>query len=166
MTADPERFDRVTQHADYAATADRRIELPYSSVLAVAGPGLVTMFGVLFLLVAIGMIVAIGPPLLFSIIFIGMAIAFIVGSAGLTRRGFQFHAMPIVPTVALVIKDRTDVSGQEHTSTTYYTTLQTRDGQRMEYLTPGKLAGILSVDDIGVAFIKGHMLVDFQRFDV
>src|SRR6185295_19618075 len=67
MTTDPARFDRVTEHPDYAATANRRIELPYGSVTAIAAPSAFAMFGILFLLIAIGLLVEIGPPLWFTI---------------------------------------------------------------------------------------------------
>jgi hypothetical protein len=169
MTTDPARFDRVTEHADYAATANRTIELPYSSLSAIAAPSGFALFGLLFLILAIGVLVEIKPPLWVAIPFVIGVLMFIGGGTGMAVRGVRFHNLPIVRLVAVITKERTEVSGganNSRTQTTYYTTLQTRDGNRAEYVTPDRLVGKLALDDIGVAYVKGHMLVEFSRFDV
>jgi hypothetical protein len=170
MTIDPARFDRVTEHPDYGATANRAIELPYSSITGIAVPSGFALFGLLFLILAIGVLVQIKPPLWFAIPFVVGVLMFIGGGTGMAVRGIKFHNMPIVRLVAVITKERTEVSGGgEHgmrAHTTYYTTLQTRDGTRAEYVTPDRLVGKLAIDDIGVAYVKGHMLVEFTRFEV
>src|SRR5262245_31628760 len=169
MNVDPARFDRVTAHPAYAATADRRIELPYGSVTAIAAPSGFALFGLLFLILAIGILIEIRPPLWFAIPFVLGVLMFIGGGAGMAVREIRFHNLPIVRMVAVITKERTDVHGggqHARATTTYYTTLQARDGARVEYRTPARLVGTLAIDDIGVAYVKGHLLVDFTRFDV
>jgi hypothetical protein len=169
MTTDPARFDRVSEHPDYPATANRAIELPYGSISAIAAPSGFALFGVLFLILAIGVLVEVKPPLWFAIPFVAGVLMFIGGGAGMAARGIKFHNTPIVRLVAVITKERTEVSGganNTRTHTTYCTTLQTRDGTRAEYVTPDRLVGKLALDDIGVAYIKGHMLVEFTRFEV
>lgn len=158
MHTDPERFDRVFSHADYPATADRRIELPHGAALAVLWPGSLVVFGVLFLLIAVNILIELEPPLAITIIFVGLVLLFIVNAMAWTARGVQFFRTPIVRQVCVVIRDRTEADS-------YYVTLQIRDGTRAEYLTSGALVGRMIVDDIGVAYVKGHVLLDFVRFD-
>ena len=166
MTTDPARFDRVLEHPSYSATANHRIELPHGPIAAIAGPSALAMFGVLFLLVTIGAFVGGEAPLWFMIPFVAGAFVFIVGGARIAMREARFHRMPIERLVAVVAKERTEISGDgKSASTTYYTTLQTRDGHRVEYETPESLVGQLVIDDIGVAYVKAHMLVGFTRFD-
>jgi len=170
MNIDPARFDRVTEHPDYAATADRAVELPYSPAIAVAAPTSFALFGLLFLIIAIGVLVEIKPPLWFAIPFVIGVLMFIGGGASMAIGGFRFHNTPVARLVAVILKERSAVSGGGErgmrATTTYYTTLQTRDGARAEYVTPDRLVGKLALDDIGVAYVKGPMLVDFQRFEV
>jgi hypothetical protein len=170
MTTDPERFDRVTAHPDYPATGNRAIELPYGSMAAVAAPTGFALFGVLFLVIMIGVLIEIKPPLWFAIPLVIGSLMFIGGGASMAVSGLRFHNTPIVRLVAVIIKERSEVSGGGERGmrahTTYYTTLQTRDGTRAEYATPDRLVGKLALDDIGVAYVKGHMLVEFTRFVV
>lgn len=168
MHTDPARFDRVTSHPDYATTATRAIELPYGPIGAIAAPAGLALFGVLFLLISIGLLIEIKPPIWFSIALVGGVLMFIGGGAAMAVRSVRFHNLPIVREVAVITKERTEVTSSErsHAHTTYYTTLQARDGSRAEYLTPDRLIGRLAIDDIGVAYLKGHMLVEFTRFEV
>jgi hypothetical protein len=80
---------------------------------------------------------------------------------------------------AVVVKERTEITGRnDNTDTTYYATLQTRDGKRTEYRVSRALVGKLVVDDIGIAYVKelvfelgfttlrSKSLVEFIRFEV
>jgi hypothetical protein len=120
------------------------------------------------LLIAIGLLLEIKPPLAVTILFIGTALMFIVGGLGAFGKAMQYRNAPIERMIAVVIKERSEVSGSDTSSasTTYYTTLQSRDGTRGEYLTYRSLVGRLAVDDIGVAYVKARTLVEFIRFDV
>jgi hypothetical protein len=158
VNTDPERFDRVLSHPGYPATADRKIELPHGAALAVLGPGSLVVFGLLFLLIAINILLELEPPLAVTMLFVGLVLLFIVNAMAWTARGLQFYRTPIVRQVVVIVRDRAETD-------TYYVTLQTRDGTRAEYVTSPGLAGRLVIDDIGVGYVKGHVLLDFLRFD-
>lgn len=165
----PQRFDRVTTHADYPGTAQRAIEIPHGAALAIAGPATFGLFAMLIMLIAVGLIIDMKPPLGFTIAFIAIGLAMIGGAVAMTVRGLAYYRAPIVRMVAVIVRDRTEVSGggeNSSASTNYYMTLQSRDGIRAEYHTHGSLAGRLVGGDIGVAYVKSHTLVDFVRFDV
>ncbi|MCE9577763.1 MAG: DUF2500 domain-containing protein [Deltaproteobacteria bacterium] len=77
---------------------------------------------------------------------------------------------PLERVIAVVVNQRTSVSSHRHdqhrhTSTSYYVTLQREDGDRAEYTVGGGLAGLVSDADIGVAYVKQDLLLDFRRFD-
>jgi hypothetical protein len=181
MRTDPSRFDRVEQHPEYGSAPSQPV-LPADagvSVAAVAGPLLLSLFGALFLLVAITILLAFRPPLIISVIFVAGGLAFVFGGVAMARGLVALRDAPIDRVIAVIVKERTDVTASNSSaSTTYYTTLQTRDGTRTEYRTAGSLAGRLVVDDIGVAYVKAftldlgvtkvqvRSLVEFIRFDV
>jgi hypothetical protein len=86
---------------------------------------------------------------------------------------------PIERMTAVIVKERTEVSGRnDKADTTYFVTLQTRDGTRVEYRVTRALVGKLVVDDIGIAYVKelvfelgfttlrSKSLVEFIRFEV
>jgi hypothetical protein len=185
MRTDPSRFDRVEQHPEYGSAPAQPV-LPAdagASVAAAVGPLVLSLFGALFLLVALTILIAFRPPWFISVILVAGGLVFVAGGIAMTRGLVALRDAPVERIIAVVIKDRTDVSANNYstgtsTSTTYYTTLQTRDGRRTEYRTAGALAGRLVVDDIGVAYVKSFVidlgftrlqvrsLVEFIRFDV
>ena len=171
MRTDPGRFDRVEAHPEYASAPAQPV-LPADATVGVAamvGPLTVSIFGLVFLLIAIGLLLEIEPPLAFTVLFIGTALMFILGGLGAFGRRMQFKNAPIERVIAVIIKERSEVEGGSDTSpasTAYYTTLQTRDGTRTEYFTYRSLVGRLAVDDIGVAYTKARTLVEFIRFEV
>jgi hypothetical protein len=181
MRTDPSRFDRVEQHPEYGSAPAQPV-LPADggvAVAAIAGPLVMSLFGGLFVLVAITILLAFRPPLIFSVIFVVGGLVFVFGGIAMARGLVALRDAPALRTIAVIVKERTEVSTNNSTaSTTYYTTLQTRDGHRTEYRTAGSLAGRLVVDDIGVAYVKTitldfrimqievKNLVEFIRFDV
>ncbi len=181
MRTDPGRFDKVEEHPDYGSAPAQPV-LPADAgpgVAAVAGPVMISLFGGLLLLVAITLVLAIRPPLWFSVIVIASGLAVIAGGVLLGRVLLSVRETPIDRMIAVVVKERTHVSGEERSSRTqYYATLQTRDGTRVEYRLSRNLVGSLVVDDIGVAYvrettfdlgftkIKSRGLVEFIRFEV
>ncbi len=136
------------------------------------------MFGALFLLVAFTLLVAIRPPLLITILFVAVGALFVIGGISAARRLIGLRDSPIDRVIAVIVKERTHVSAHDRRPTTsYYTTLQTRDGTRTEFRTSRALVGRLVLDDIGVAYVKAtkldlgivsveaRTLVEFIRFD-
>ncbi len=180
MHVDPTRFDRVLEHPDYPSAPAQPV-LPADAgiaVAAIAGPLLLSLFGAVFLLVAITLLLAIQPPFLVSLLFVGAGVVFVGGGIAMARTLIAMRDAPIERQVAVIVRERTDVGGREHTDTSYYATLQTRDGTRTEYRISRALVGRLVVGDIGVAYVKhtdldlgiakvrARRLVEFIRFDV
>ncbi len=92
-----------------------------------------------------------------------------VGLAGFivhTRRLARFQGADLVRTIALVVDERIAVSGGEHAHTTYYATLEGKDRQRREHRVDAQLAGKIAPNDLGMAYVKDDVLLDFQRIDV
>ncbi|HEU0036981.1 MAG TPA: hypothetical protein VFQ53_40500 [Kofleriaceae bacterium] len=171
MNTDPSRFDRVLADARYETLPQQPILPPDTQVgvAAMAGPFLVSMFGMVFLAIAIGLLLEIRPPLAFTILLVGGGLLLVFGGLDSVATVMQFRNAPIEREVCVIVKERTDVSGGgegRSTSTTYYTTLQRRDGERIECRTVRSLVGKLVVGDIGVAYVKASVLVEFVRFDV
>lgn len=161
MRTDPGRYDKVEEHPDYAAAPAEPV-LPTDAGLGLAtavGPLMLGLFGAVFVLIAITLIVAIRPPLWFSLLFVVGGLVFAGGGVLLARGLLAVRHAPIERMIAVVVKERTDVRGDERSaSTTYYTTLQTRDGARAEYRTSHALFGKLVVEDIGVAYVRDTTL--------
>jgi hypothetical protein len=108
-------------------------------------------------------------PAAFRFGFMAVPVLMIAISIGIAAKGARFAAAPIRRELAVVVDERTQVSGggqNSSVSTSYYATLQSRDGMRIEYGTYGWLAGRIAATDIGVAFIKGDRLVDFLTLHV
>lgn len=102
----------------------------------------------------------------FMIMWIGMGLVIAGAGVAMAIRGVRFRNAPLRRELALVVDERTRVHGGKATTTDYFATLQTRDGQRSEYACEGWLAGRIAPDDLGVAFVKLDHLVDFIRLEV
>jgi uncharacterized protein DUF2500 len=170
-----ERFDRVTAHPDYAATSQRSIQLPDDHAYILIARGGWALVGLFITIVWIVMVFAMGDLMpwpirivvaLFGVVF---GLVWIGTSFGAARLALTYHRAPIVPLVAVIVRDRSEVAGGDENTrayTSYYATLQSRDGKRAEYTVSSRIAGKLVVGDIGVAYVKQHTLVDFVHFDV
>jgi hypothetical protein len=172
MRTDPSRFDRVLEHPDYVSAPNQPV-LPADAAIGVATvvtPLALSIFGVMFLLIAITLIIRLEPPLAISLLFVGAALVVLFRGLAMGGNVIQFRNAPIERQVAVIVKERSEVSstGNQYAaaSTAYYTTLQTRNGMRSEYRTARSLVGRLAIDDIGVAYVKANTLVEFIRFDV
>jgi hypothetical protein len=78
----------------------------------------------------------------------------------------RFHGSELERKLVRVLDERTDHSGGENSTTTYYVTLEGEDRRRSELRLEGSLAGKLTRDDIGLAYVKGDVLLDFARLEV
>lgn len=182
MRTDPSRFDQVERHPDYGSAPAQPV-LPVDSgvgVAAVAGPMVMSLIGVVFVLIAITLLFAIRPPLLFSVLFIAGGLVFVLGGMAFAKSLLAVRNAPIERMIAVIVKERTEMitSSSNATDTSYFATLQTRDGQRLEYRVSRSLVGKLVVDDIGIAYVKelvfdlgfttlrSKSLVEFIRFEV
>lgn len=105
------------------------------------------------------------PPLWFKFFFFGifglvLAIFILgIGSSIVTR--IKDRTKPIIPAEATVIAKRTKVWG-DHARTTYYTTFELSNNQRLEFEIPDHKAGLLVEGDKGTLTFQGNIFVDFQ----
>lgn len=163
MRTAPDRFDKAKEHPDFAAAPTQPV-LPADggiTIAAVAAPLLLSLFGGVFLLVVITLLATMGAPLIVWALVLAGGLVFVIGGIRTSRGLIALRDAPIARVLAVIVKERTDVSGGENsTSTSYYATLQTEDGRRNEYRVSGALAGRIVVDDIGVAYVK-ETIVDF-----
>ena len=169
MNTDPSRFDRVEEHPDFHAAFERAPILPSDAgiAIAVAAPAAMALFGVVLLVVMLGMLVHVGAPFGFVLVFLVGGVAVVSAGLAMSNRALRFKNAPIQRCVAVIVKERTEVFDGEHTArTSCFATLQLRGGTRVELATYRSVASQIVVGDIGIAYVKSQTLVDFARFDV
>ena len=79
----------------------------------------------------------------------------------------RYSKTPIERVIALIAAERTDVSGggnNRSVSTSYHATLQFEAGNRVELRCGDDMTGKIARGDMGVAYTKGNVLVDFWCF--
>jgi hypothetical protein len=162
----PERFDLVLRHSGYARACAHE---PKVSVHAgIVGGAVFAAFSCFMLMM--GMSGMSGHEAGgFMYVWASMCLLFVALGVGMVLRTLRYAKAPVVKSVAVVVDERVQVSGGgKHSGarTSYYATLQARDGARRELGCDGSLAGRIAAPDIGVAFTKEDQLVDFIRFEV
>lgn len=133
------------------------------------------LFGVLFALVFMGVAVVMfaafqasapAPFSFFPLIFLAAGGFLLVKTLTRTSR---LASAELTRVPALVVDERIQVSGGSGDSsshTTYYVSLETADGERVEYESRGRLNGAITSGDMGLAYLKGEILLDFKRLPV
>ncbi len=162
------RFAALQQHAEL-----QRLMLQVPKVAGI-GCGLVFTIGffVIFIGVAVFMFGAMGSTGAPSIMKVVPLFFILVGSVAaftIVRRLNNFSRAPLQREPAMVVGERTEVSGggrNSSSSTTYFVSLEFPGGRRSEYRTQGQVVGKVSDGDVGVAYLKGEFLVDFERLRV
>ena len=136
-------------------------------LLARSGCGVAGM--VVFLVVAGGMTVFFGwigtqtgiPIWIVPLFMLGFGLILLIGAV---RRGARVASAPLQRRIAAVVEKRTEIKGSDDSTTTHhFATLEGEDGQRAEYELEGKLSGMLARDDVGVAYTRADVLIDFHR---
>ena len=169
MNTDPSRFDRVEEHPGFHAAFERAPILPNDAGIgiAVAAPAAMSLFGVVLLVIMLGMLLHMGAPFGFVFLFLVGGVAIVSGGLAMSNRALRFKNAPIQRCVAVIVKERTEVwSGEHSTRTSHFATLQLRGGTRVELATYRSVSSKVVVGDIGIAYVKSQTLVDFTRFDV
>ena len=112
--------------------------------------------------------------LLFMMVPIFMTIIFIIMIVMLISRAVHYSknkSQPKLPVHAKVIAKRSNVSHRHHAGdnmhssshTSYYTTFEFDNGERMELSIPHNQFGFLVEGDEGILTIQGDMFIEFKR---
>ncbi|CUN93856.1 MULTISPECIES: DUF2500 domain-containing protein [Clostridium] len=104
---------------------------------------------------------------IFFIVFFAMFIFIIVSNI---KEWSNNNKQPIIPVASTIISKRINVShhhhGETHTtsrSTTYYTTFQFDNGERLELKVSGKEYGLMAEGDKGILSFQGTRFISFER---
>jgi hypothetical protein len=160
----PERFAAVERSPQFAALMRHQP----SSTRHFVGNGVATLFLIVFT-------VGSGTMAVFALEngLIGIVPLFIcaVGAWMLIAQvnsTSKFAKAKVQRQVSVWRDERTQVSGGSGDSsavTHHYVLLETRNGRRQEFECSDELAGAHASGDIGVAFVRGDVLLDFRRVD-
>ena len=128
------------------------------------------LFGLVFTVVALFITFMFGalagPLAMIPLIAVVVGVTLTVGGI---RQAARYSSSPLLRIKALVVDERVQVSGgggNSQASTTYFATLQDAGGHRTEYQVDDEIAAEVTEGDLGIAFIKGPVLVDFARIQV
>lgn len=157
------RFRMLAEHVDYAELM--RVEAKEPAA------GLLNLFVLIGVVVVTGLTLAIAsaaffaPAAIFFLVLAAALIALLVSSNARTR---AYARSPLQRFPALVVDERTKVQGEGSSAsrTGYFTTLQLQDGERREFRTRESVFAELTGGDIGVAYVKAGLLIDFGRVSI
>lgn len=102
-------------------------------------------------------------PVLFGIFFIAVFLYILVIWG---KKAVQWHSnnqQPIITEEVEVVAKRSEVSGHEHTYTSYYCTFEMANGAREEFSVSGKEYGRLAEGDVGTLTFQGTRYHGFDR---
>jgi hypothetical protein len=166
------RFAALREHPRLA----RLMRRSPSAASATAGYGCQAAFGVLFTAVAamigltlLGSGFGGGSPkvvLLVPLLFVGVGVFVVAAGA---RRAQQLATAPTRRLPVRIADERVEVAGGGNDSrarTTYYVTVEDEHGRRTEYAAAADVAAAAAPDDMGIAYVKAFLLLDFQRVRV
>jgi hypothetical protein len=97
-----------------------------------------------------------------------MCVIGVVWLVGSVSRAVRFSNAKLERRLLVWRDERTEVSGGgKHSSATteHFVLLEGRDGQRLELECDGDVAGKHAAGDIGVAYLRDGVLLDFRRID-
>jgi hypothetical protein len=161
-----ERFEEAERHPQHAFAMGAPAPKP-ALVTTVVVPAVFLVFWLgIGSFVTSGFAQHGGAMVLFPL---GMLVVGVVVVGKSIVRALAKASAPVERRLAVVVDERTDISthgsgDDRRTSTTYYTTLQFKDGARLELPTSGSITGTVTRGDIGLAVMRGGDLVDFHRF--
>lgn len=166
------RLDAVERHPDFAAAMGHTPELRGHMVGGYVGTGCFGAFSALTGLVALcGLgVITLGDlgPLASTpapVLIVPGLMSAVTGFVALqvARKTREFKAAPLERRPALVRDER---SRSREKSTSYFATLEFADGHREEFPVSAEVASRAVRDDVGVAYLKGGVVLDFRRIDV
>jgi hypothetical protein len=159
------RFEALERRPELASAGSHRPSTAKHSLGAAGGIVGAGMFVVVAAVMTMGFAGVAGPCAIAPLAFVGIGIALLVHQVS---RGVKFTQAPLRHEPALVVDERMKVSGggESQARTQYFVSLQKRDGGRREFEADARLAGALTEGDMGVAWFKADVLVDFKRLPV
>ena len=161
----PERFAAVERASGYAELMGRAP----SGAAQLAGQSLQTLFLVIWTIVAGAMTLAFlrtGPLALLPALMCAFGVVMLARQSARTA---AFAKAALERRIVVWKDERTEVrGGGQHSSATthHYVLLEDRDGRRAEFSCSAALCGATAPGDIGVAYTRAGVLLDFQRVDV
>ncbi len=160
------RFERLAEHPSYErlmrhtpGTAGPAVGL-YGGAI---GAGLFTAVSFFMMIFMAGFA---GPMALVPAAFVVFGLVLLVKSL---NKATRYSSALMLREPSVILDERTQVSGggeNRSARTSYFATLQFPNGERDEYAVDGRTAGTVTKGDVGVAYLKSDVLVDFQRVDV
>lgn len=160
----PERFAA----AERAPGFEELLRRTPSGQAQLFGMGFQTLFLLLWTVLAGAMTI---PALMagpMAIVPAGMCVFGIVMLVRSGQRTARFAGAALERRVAVWRDERTEVSGggrNSSASTRHYVLLEEREGRRLECPCDARLAGSHAPGDIGLAYLRGGVLLDFVRID-
>ena len=158
-----QRFAALSAHERLDALMRHRPSSAGAAAGMAFGLGFAIVFTAISAVITVMFALAAGPCAAFPLLFVLLGVGLIVVTM---KKGADFASSKTEPRPALVLDERTAVSGGENTSTRYYLTLEFPDGERSEFEVKGSLSGELTTGDMGIAYTRSDVLLDFQRVAV
>jgi hypothetical protein len=161
---DPARFELAARSPGFRLAGRHA---PHAGAIKLFVPAVMLVLAIAFLIASYRLLADNQVSIGFKLVFLAAPTLMVASAIVLIIRAERFARAPVAHEIVVVVDERLEVRGAvERPQTSYYTTVQRRDGQRVEYQTHGWLAGRISPSDIGVAYLQGDQLVDFVRLDV
>jgi len=160
----PERFAAAERASGYAAL----LRHTPSETRVLFGLGCATVFLLGWIAMAVGMTVLFLPAGPMALVPGGMAVLGVVLLVTHSSRAVGFARAPLERRLLVWRDERTEVDGggkHRSATTTHFALLEDRDGRRLEVSCDERLAGAHAPGDIGIAFLRAGVLLDFRRVE-
>lgn len=166
MGTEPERFDRVLEHPRYSSAPEVPVGVPLVAIAEVTPAAIITT-GLSLLLTAL---MFLNPLSIAGQVVIGLLLGVFGWALYMSlEKANAVRDAPVERVVAVIVKERVDLRrrlGDGRDTQRTYALVQTRDGERREYFVSKHAERRYAVDDIGIAYVKADVLIDFLRIDV
>lgn len=164
-----ERYEQAAAHPGYEAACKHKPAEPSHPASREAAMGFVIGLALIVLSIVAMSETGVKKDLVVLLFLPLLGVGAIVYGVVRGTVANEFTNAPVAREILVVVGEHTSVSGGGKNSpvkTTYYATLQGKDGKRREYTCEEWLAARVAPGDIGVAFLKADYFIDFVRIEV